>query len=289
MGGASAPPSKTLKAEPLSESVWRIPLPSRTLPPYDHTNSYLVQTGEMGSEGVLIDLGTDDPETLAALATFLDERGVTTLRALLLTHSHPDHCAGAAEWHTRYGTPVYAHPLERAPLSCPSEPLEDGETLFGLRAYHTPGHSPGHLSFAFDGVLLVGDLLAAEGSTWVGVPGGDVAAYLASLERLERVVTAHDSRILGPGHGENVYAPLARLGEVRRHRLAREAEILSAVQDPRTFPALREAVYPDLPAGAAQAAEGSLLAHLEKLVHEHRVEHHPGGVYSAVRPDPKQE
>ena len=65
-------PLNRLETDLLGEGVWRIPLPSHTLPPYTHTNSYLVQKS---GEGVLIDLGTDDPAALAALEAFLDERG----------------------------------------------------------------------------------------------------------------------------------------------------------------------------------------------------------------------
>lgn len=241
--------------------VWRLPLPSLTLPPFDHTNSYLLGTGD---DGVLIDCGSDDPAVLDALEAFLNKRGVTRLRALLLTHTHADHDAGAAALKERFGLVVYAHPLEGAHY----EALEDGATIYGVRAHHTPGHSPGHLSFEVTGALLVGDLLAAQSSTWVGLPGGDVAAYMASLGRLGQLVVARDIRVLGPGHGPVVTEPLERLDAVRAHRLEREAQVLAALSHPRTLTKLREAVYPELSPEAERAADGSLLALLEKLVRE---------------------
>lgn len=256
--------------ERLAPGVWRLPLPSDTLSPYTNTNSYLVRSGP---QGMLIDAGSDDPLVLAGLGETLTALGVTELTALLLTHTHRDHCAGAGAVQQIFGVPVYVHPLEQANLTLPTRPLHDGERVrvgsLELCAHHTPGHSPGHLSFCLPQMrtLLVGDLLAAEGSSWVGLPGGDVAAYLASLDKLLQLGAA----VFGPGHGPPVDHPEARLVEVRAHRLEREAQILRALRQPLTLTALREAVYPDIAQTLAGAAEGALLAHLDKLHREGRV------------------
>jgi glyoxylase-like metal-dependent hydrolase (beta-lactamase superfamily II) len=132
-------------------------------------------------------------------------------------------------------------------------------------------------------VLLVGDLLAARGSTWVGVPEGDVAAYLASLTRL----SALPSRLLAPGHGELVRDPARRLAEVRQHRLEREAQVLGALgAEALTVPELRARVYPELHPAAhpelTEMAERSLQAHLIKLQREGRVLER-GGRYARVQ------
>lgn len=256
--------------ERIAPDVWRLPLPSHTLPPYTHTNSYLVVSG---SRGLLIDAGSDDPLVLAGLEETLAALGVTELMALLLTHTHHDHCAGARAVQQIFGVPVYVHPLERSNLTLPTRPLHDGESVrvgsLELRAHHTPGHSPGHLSFYLPlaQTLLVGDLLAAEGSTWVGHPEGDVADYLASLGTLSQLGAA----LLGPGHGPPVYHPEARLSEVRAHRLEREAQILRALRQPLTLTALRGVIYPGSPEALKSASEAALLAHLEKLRREGRV------------------
>ena len=253
----------------IAPGVWRLPLPSATLPPYDHTNSYLV---ESGGAGVLIDVGSDDREVLEGLYNTLDTLGIT-LTTLLLTHTHPDHCAGAAAVGQRYGVPVFAHPLEQHRLDFPSQPLQDGENVavgtLELRALHTPGHSPGHLSFfsPHARAALVGDLLAAQGSTWVGHPEGDVSDYLASLGRLE----ALGATVLGPGHGDLVTQPVPRIHEVRTHRLHREAEILRVLEHPHTLSSLLARVYPDVSNKLRWAAEGTLHAHLSKLLREGRV------------------
>lgn len=271
----------SLAPERLAADVWRLPLPSATLPPFDHTNSYLLQDG---AEAVLVDLGSPDPAVLAALTGVLETLRVTRLSALLLTHTHPDHCLGAAAAAQTFGVPIYAHPLEQPQLPFPSRPLKDGEHVrvgsLVLRAQHTPGHSPGHLSFHLPEAraALVGDLLSAHGSTWVGHPGGNVADYLASLDLLAGL----GATVFGPGHGPPVTEPAARLGVVRAHRLEREAEILEALTEPLTLSALRERIYPGLQDVLWRLSEGSLQAHLEKLQLEGRVRATPEGSYGRL-------
>ena len=98
-----------------------------------------------------------------------------------------------------------------------------------------------------------------------------MCAYLASLDRLARERPA----ALGPGHGEPLHEPLAALRRTRAHRLDRERQVLDALRAERelaTVPALRARVYPELAPELASLAERTLIAHLEKLVAEGRVE-----------------
>ncbi len=277
-----------LTPEYVATGVWRFPLPSQTLPPFDHTNSYLVRRGE---EAVLIDAGADDPQVLAELTTSLGALGVTQLKALLLTHTHPDHSAGAAALRTRCGVEVYVHGLEQPRLDFPTRTLADSDvfTVGGQRigVHHTPGHSPGHLSFSLLGTaeptIFVGDLLAARGSVWVGLPEGNVSAYLASLTRIENLLDGFSKIILAPGHGPLVHEASARLEAMRAHRLAREAEILQLLQQPFTLTALRAHLYPHVPAAMDKLVEGTVRAHLEKLRNEGRVVD-KGKTFQAVMP-----
>lgn len=263
------------RPEPVGPGVWRLPLPSRTPPPFDHTNTYLVGDDR---ETALVDAGSADPAVLDVLEAALNALDLAQPGTLLLTHTHPDHCSGAAALRERYGLRVYAHPLELSRLEVPARALEDGATFTVgaeiLSAHGTPGHSPGHVSFSLPAArtLLVGDLLTAEGSSFVGLPDGDVAAYLASLGRLGDLAATLDSSTLGPGHGPLVRNPQARLHEVRLHRLAREAEVVAALAGgPLTLAELRKRIYPDLPEALTGLAEGSLQAHLVKLVREAHV------------------
>ncbi len=267
--------SRPATPERVSEHVWRLRLPSRTLPPFDHVNVYLVAAGGVG---VVVDPGSPGEASRDAIDAALASAGVRLLKAVLLTHGHVDHVEGlAALLESHPDCPVYLHALEAQRVRAAGRMfladehrLTVGDTV--IRTLHTPGHSPGHLSFLVedDRTALAGDLVAGQGSSWVGTPEGDVSAYLASLSRLRGLAPA----LLGPGHGPLVRDPAAKLAAAAEHRLARERQLLAALAEgPQRLAALRRQVYPGLPDAARELAERSLLAHLAKLMHEMRVVH----------------
>ncbi len=149
--------------------------------------------------------------------------------------------------------------------------LNDGDIVragtLNLTALYTPGHSADHLCFliAEDGAIFTGDLILGHGSSMVTYPEGDVAAYLRSLDRL----AAMQPRILFPGHWDPVTDAMGKIDEYRRHRLAREAQILAEVQrGGGTAAELTRRVYGELDEKLAVAAEMTLRAHLRKLVED---------------------
>ena len=117
--------------------------------------------------------------------------------------------------------PAYVHPLELPRLADGNiknvRALPGDRTLTvgdkAVRALHTPGHSPGHLSFYLPEIrtLLAGDVVAGEGSTWVGLPEGDVADFLKTVEGLLELPLTH----IGPGHGPIVTRPKEKLQEIK--------------------------------------------------------------------------
>lgn len=266
-------------ADPIAPGVWRLELPSQTLPPFTTTNSYLVADGGVG---VLVDPGFHEPASLQKVVEALDAAKVTFLKAVLLTHSHGDHVAGLSLLHERWpDVAVYVHPnelgrLETTDLKLNLQALNPNRTMTvgnkTFRTVFTPGHSPGHLSYYLEDakLALVGDVLAGKGSTWVGVPEGDVADYLKTLDTLRGLkLTA-----LGPGHGAMISDPYTKLNEVRRHRLERLEQVYKALAPGSlTLSELREAVYPGVSGELAKFTDYSLLALLKKLMEDMRVLH----------------
>ncbi len=95
-----------------------------------------------------------------------------------------------------------------------------------LEALYTPGHAPGHLCFDAlgSGAMITGDMVASVGTILIQPEDGDMALYLASLERMRD----RQPRVLLPAHGEPIDDPRTCLDRYVAHRLAREAKVLAA-------------------------------------------------------------
>ncbi|KPK62007.1 MAG: hypothetical protein AMS21_08355, partial [Gemmatimonas sp. SG8_38_2] len=93
-------------------------------------------------------------------------------------------------------------------------------------------------------------------------------AYLCTLERLTQLGLS----VIYPGHGAAIGEPAAKLEEYIAHRMEREQQVLAALTaDADTPAAIRALVYEGLDPRLHLAAEGSVLAHLAKLVDEGRL------------------
>jgi glyoxylase-like metal-dependent hydrolase (beta-lactamase superfamily II) len=214
------------------------------------TNTYLY-----GSDPcTVIDPGPDDAGHLDAVRAAAEERG--GIGAVLLTHSHGDHAAGADGLGVKAVLPV------------------GGEEHGGLRALATPGHAADHVCFmAGDGVCFSGDLVLGEGSTFVPPDGGSLAAYMASL----RLLQTEPIELICPGHGPWVTDPAAKLAEYVEHREMRERLLLAALdRGERSKAALLAEAWADVPVELRPAAALVMEAHLQKLGAEGRL---PAGIW----------
>jgi len=274
------------RVERLSEHLWRLELAVDTLPPYDHTNAYLIADAGVG---VLVDPGAADDAALGVVEAALHRAQVNLLKGIVLTHTHPDHTGGVEGVRARFSSrdedqpALYVHANEagRLPEEWAPVVLQGERTLMvgdvAVRCLLTPGHSPGHLTLLLENdgeerpeAAVVGDLAAAAGSVWVGRPEGDVAAYLASLERIVDLAP----RVVGPGHGPAIVAVQKRLKELMQHRLEREEQVLTALQAGQATAAeLTARIYKGHPPEVLELAQRSVLAHLLKLMNEMRVVH----------------
>jgi glyoxylase-like metal-dependent hydrolase (beta-lactamase superfamily II) len=236
-----------------------------TLPPAVHTNVYLV--GPDAGPVAVIDPGSPYPDEQAALDRVL---ATTPPAAVLLTHHHGDHSGGAMALARRWSVPIAAHAATARRLAGRvdvTELIGDGDTVYGATAIATPGHADGHLCFAIGETVIAGDMVAGLGTILIDPSEGDMAIYLASLERL----LARPQMMLLPAHGPAIPDGHGKLREYLAHRRLREAKVVAALGDePRTLAQLVPEVYSDTPRAVWALAERSLLAHLVKLVREQR-------------------
>jgi hydroxyacylglutathione hydrolase len=175
-------------------------------------NSYLLRD-ESGA-GVLIDPGDEAPRIIRMVRA-----AGATIEAIWLTHAHLDHLGAIADIKRTWDVPVLLHPddlplyrraaqqaafygLEFEQPPDPDRELLNGEQLmlgsarFAVR--HTPGHSPGHVVFVTDGLMIGGDLLFAGSIGRTDLPFSNSDAMEASLA----TVAAFDPTMaVYPGHG----------------------------------------------------------------------------------------
>jgi hydroxyacylglutathione hydrolase len=178
-------------------------------------NCFLVRA-EGQDKVLIVDPGEEAERILAAA-----EQLGTGVEAILLTHTHFDHVGAVAPVAKATGAPVYCPRLETQVLADimsyvpwaefgPYESYDADETLGGgetlelagmtLDVIHTPGHSPGHLTYSVQGenAIFSGDVLSQGSVGRVDLPGGDGPTLIESIRTL---LDSHpDETVVYPGH-----------------------------------------------------------------------------------------
>ncbi|MEO6625702.1 MAG: MBL fold metallo-hydrolase, partial [Burkholderiaceae bacterium] len=268
-------------AVPLLKNVMRLTAPNPGAMTGPGTNSYLV--GDPRTGYVVIDPGPADAQHVQRLW----QAAGGDVRMIVCTHSHADHSPGARPLQALCTTRPPILGLSSAPTAraasefVPDAELADLEELrllatapldgvgHTLLVLHTPGHAANHLCLVLleDGLLFSGDHVLNGSTTVVDPPDGDMTHYLDSLDRLAAACTTQGIDFILPAHGHVLGPAREAIGQLKAHRLRREAKVLSVM---RAHPqgSMDDWVaraYDDVPPRMWPVAKRSLLAHVQRI------------------------
>ncbi|MBX9611215.1 MAG: MBL fold metallo-hydrolase [Burkholderiales bacterium] len=266
---------------PLLRHLHRLTAPNPSVMTGPGTNSYIV--GDAASGYIVIDPGPLQMDYVERLLAFTAGR----VKAIVCTHSHPDHApaarplAEACARLTGHTPPVLglasaatARPTaqftpDRALADGECLTLHDGDHAITLRVVHTPGHAANHLCLVLeeDGLLFSGDHILSGSTTIIDPPDGDMSAYLESLDRLARACEQENIGFILPAHGHVIGDAAQAIAQLKAHRLRREAKVLAAM---RAVPQgglddWLPLAYDDTPAALWPMARRSLAAHVQRV------------------------
>lgn len=242
----------------------------------------------------VIDPGPVDEDHLEALISAIGDR---KLSHILITHTHSDHSPLSRRLSRACGdAPIYAAPLpvSSSPLLAmdaedddsfvPDVLLKDGDIIHGdgwtIDAITTPGHASNHICFALreENALFSGDHIMGWSTTIVSPPDGDMADYIASLDK----IIARDFDTIWPTHGAPITDVAPFLTAYRAHRMQREAQVLDRLEaGDTTISQMVPVLYAAVDKTLWPAASLSVLSQLTKLAKEGRVSAEPEPALSA--------
>jgi len=249
----------------LAPGVRRLVAPNPSMMTGPGTNTYV-----FGVDACAV---LDPGPAIAAHIEDIVLKATTSIRWILVTHTHPDHSPGAALLAKQVDAEllgVAAPDGEHQDRTfVPDRHLADGDVLetdeFRLEAVHTPGHASNHLCYRHAGLdwLFTGDHVIDGSTVVIDPPDGNMKHYIESLERLKSMRCS----ALAPGHGDIIDDPERVIDWIIDHRLQREAKVIAAVRAHANHTAhqLVPHVYKDVDPKLYGWAERSLLAHLLKL------------------------
>ena len=184
-----------------------------TVGPVQENCHFAIRDGQ----AIVIDPGDEAPRLLEAI----DALGVE-VAAILLTHTHFDHvgavapvarATGAEVWCPELEVPVLADIMTYVPWPGfgPFESYDADHTVAGgetlslggmeFEVLFTPGHSPGHVTYAVPGAIFSGDVLFQGSIGRTDLPGGDHGTLMQTLATL--VDALPDETAVYPGHMGN--------------------------------------------------------------------------------------
>lgn len=264
------------EARPVSPLIRRIVAPNPGAFTFQGTGTYIVGRGTVA----VIDPG---PMIESHLQAILDALRGECVSHILVTHTHIDHSPLARPLQRATGAPVWGcgpHGRGRHEQGAkveeggdmefaPDRQLAHGDAVDGagwtLEAVHTPGHTSNHLCFALreENALFTGDHVMGWSTSIISPPDGDMRAYMASLDLLQR----RGDAVYWPTHGGPVRDPQPFVAAFVAHRKEREAAILACLGG--GIARIREMVPriygSTIPPGLYPAAARSVFAHVIDL------------------------
>lgn len=189
------------------------------------TNCYIVY---QENNALIVDPGGEPDQVI----DFLKKEAIEP-QAILLTHAHFDHIGGVDVLRRHFNIDVYLHENEAEWLGeprlnrstaftrkevrtdRPDHLLKPGKmklSVFEFNVIHTPGHSPGSVSFLFadEGFIISGDVLFQQGIGRTDLPGGSMEQIIKSIR--QQLYVLDENYIIYPGHG-----PSTTIGAEKRN------------------------------------------------------------------------
>ncbi len=176
-------------------------------------NCYILASNKT-KEAIVVDPG-DDPDRVMEV---IKDMGVT-VKLITNSHGHADHILGVAGVQQSTGAKFLIHQSDLSLLDQGSESakqmgregitvpapdgyVEDGDLVgvsgLDLQVIHTPGHTPGSVSYYVNGLLFSGDTLFRGSIGRTDFPGGDYAQEMRSI--VDKLLQLPEETIVLPGH-----------------------------------------------------------------------------------------
>jgi len=156
-------------------------------------NAYVVHAPE---GDVIVDAGAEPEKILASVRQ--------PVAAVFVTHGHADHVNALGAVLRETNAPLYVHPGDAGRTGTNVyEPLDDGQELRvageTFLVLHTPGHSPGSVTFVVGEDQIVGDLVLPGSVGRTDIPGASWEEIEVSLRKV-MPYWSEDTRLF-TGHG----------------------------------------------------------------------------------------